>query len=799
VSALSSDLAGLARHRDRASARAACAHCGEPVADAGDARYCCTGCAAAAEWIRSAGLSDYYRLREASGGLGAGRVGDAPADYAAWDREELQRAHVLAVGDAREIGLALEGMRCAACAWLVDRALAREPGVREASANAVTGRLRLRWDPARTQLSRVLARLDALGYRPFLAGGEALELERRRERNALLLRLGIAGLAAMQAMMFSEAAWLGDAQQMALPTRDFFRWLTLLACTPVVFFSGLPFLTGMRRELALRRPGMDTLAALSILLAYGASVVETLRGGPQVWFDAAAMFVLFLLVARLLERAARLRAGARLELLARARPELAWRRRADGGLEQVALAALALGDELHVAADAAVPADGTLLDADASFDEALLTGEATACPRRAGDRVLAGSIALGTPARVRVLALGEDTRLAQIQRLVARAQAQRPALARAADRLATRFVLAMFAASALAALAWWPQGGAQAFAVGLAVLVAACPCALALAVPATLSSAVDALARRGVLVLGADALERLADVDTVLLDKTGTLTRGRPALATVECFDATTRDHALELAAALERDSRHPLAAAFAGAAAPLDAQRLLPGLGVEGWRDGARHRLGRADFAAGHTDDGAVWLAREGRALARFTFTDPLRDDAREVVAAMRALGLAVTVASGDAPDAVAAACAQAGVADARARLLPEDKLACLRELQARGHRVLAVGDGINDAPLLAGADVSVALGGGSALAQRSADLLLLGERLAPLAEAIHIARDARRVLRQNLAWAIAYNALAIALAASGLVHPGWAALGMAGSSLGVTLNALRVGRRRA
>ena len=780
-------------------AASTCAHCGESFAAATGAiasttrstpAYCCSGCAAAADWIHAAGLADYYRLRDAQGN----RVSVEPADFAAWDRADLQRDHVLEIGQAREIQLVVEGMRCAACAWLIDRALAREPGVLEASSNAITGRLRLRWSPARAPLSHLLARLDALGYRPFLAGGDALARERRRERNALLLRLGIAALVATQAMMFSEAAYLDTAHQMAPATRDFFRWLTLLACAPVVFYSGMPILSGMRRELALRRPGMDTLAGASILLAYVASVVETLRGGPQVWFDAAAMFVLFLLAARVLEREARLRAGARLDQLARARPELAWRCR-DGRVEQVLAGDLTADDEIHVPADTAVPADGILLDASREFDQAMLTGESTPCAKHRGDAVHAGSIALARTARLRVTGVGASTRLAQIQRLVERAQAQKPALARAADQLAGRFVLAMFAASTLAFLAWWPQGGAQAFGVALAVLVAACPCAFALALPATLSSAVDALARRGVLVLGADALERLADVDAVLLDKTGTLTRGHSMLQSVDVFRGT-REDALRIAAALEQDSRHPIAAAFPGALFTMTDRVLHAGLGVEGAQGDRRYRLGRADFAAGEVDDGALWLGRDGEPLARFVVADPLRDDAAAAVARLRELGVSVEVASGDGADAVAQACTSLGIAHWRARLSPAGKLAHVHALQASGHRVLAVGDGINDAPLLAAADVSIALGAGSALAQRSADLLLLGERLGPIADAIALARRARRVLRQNFAWAAGYNLVAIAVAASGLVHPGWAALGMAGSSLGVTLNALRVGR---
>nr|WP_263858572.1 cation-translocating P-type ATPase [Coralloluteibacterium stylophorae] len=688
-------------------------------------------------------------------------------------------------------------MRCAACAWLVDRVLSREPGVLEAGANAVTGRIHLTWDPARTPLSRPLARLVALGYRPFLATGAARERALRRERNHALLRLGVAGLGAMQAMMFAEALYLDTTGSMPLPTRDALRWITFLVSTPVVFFAGWPFLAGAWRQLRHRRLGMDVLVAGSTLLAWAASVAETVRGGAHVWYDAAVMFVFLLLAARQLEQRARRLASAQVDALAHARPAFAARERDDGTRETVPVAALAVGDVACVAAGEPVPADGILLDPAASVEEALLTGESRPVAKAAGMRLYAGSVCRERPLRLRVGAVGAATRVSQLARLVEQAQAHRPAIARLADRVASRFVAVLLVIAVLVFAAWRVHDPARAFEVTLALLVVSCPCALSLAVPAALACAHGALARMGLLALGADALDRLARVTDVVLDKTGTLGERRPALRETRVFDGFDPARALALAAALERDSRHPLAAAFAGMAeAPrAEAAVAVPGAGIEGRVDGACWRLGHAPFASGGIDDGGLWLGDGRRAVARFEIGETARGDAEATVAALRAQGLALHVASGDAADRVTALAATLGIDAVRSRQTPEDKLAYLRALQAEGRVVAMVGDGINDAPVLAGADVAIAIGDGAALAHRSADLVLTGA-LHRIPQAVALARRLRRVVRQNLAWAIAYNLLALPLAAAGLVTPWLAALGMALSSLTVTANALRLAR---
>jgi Cu2+-exporting ATPase len=757
------------------------------------APMCCAGCAAATRWIHAAGLADFYRLRSER----SAPVGTLDEDYAAWEHPEVLAEHACEVEQGREITVLVEGMHCAACAWLIDHALAQENGVLETGANAVTGRVRLRWDPKRTGLAPLLRRLAALGFTPHLATGVARERRLQRQRRGDLLRLGVAGLGAMQAMMFAEALYLDSAAQMSGAMRDFLRWIAFLVSSPVVFYAGWPFLAGAARELRLRRLGMDTLVAGSVLLAYGASLVETLRGGAHVWFDAAVMFVFLLLCARQLESWARRRANAQVDALARARPALAWREEG-GELRRVARVQLAAGDVVRIAAGEVLPADGVLLDDEAAFDEALLSGESQPVPRRRGDTVLAGSLAPTQPVRIRLLRVGADTRLAELTRLVERAQGERPRLARLADRVASRFVVLLLALAAAVFAAWWRIEPARAFEVALAVLVVACPCALSLAIPTALVAAHAHLARIGVLILRADALQTLARIDTMLFDKTGTVTEDALELARVDGFDATTPTQALQIAAALQRDIRHPLAQAFAPHAASVGAAavRLVPGCGVEGRIDDTWHRLGRADFASGGRDDGGVWLARDGRALARFELRQRLRPDAVDALAALRAQGLALELCSGDGAQAVADAARNLGLEHFAARQSPDDKLARLRALQATGHVVAMVGDGINDAPVLAGADVSIALDAGATLAHRAADIVLTGASLARIAQALTLARRMRRIVRQNLAWAIVYNLVALPFAALGLVAPWLAAIGMALSSLTVTLNSLRLAR---
>lgn len=794
----------------------ACYHCGEPLPP-GPARtvtvagrpqsVCCAGCAAVAGLIAGAGLSDFYRFRSAP----APRPADTPADdWAAWDAAEAQAGIVRRRADgSQEAVLLLEGLRCAACGWLVEHLLRREPGVREVSVNPATARALVAWDGQRTRLSELLRRLDSLGYRPHpLTPGERTPAA-LRERRAALRRLAVAGFGMMQVMMYAVGLYAGAIHSGMDPAIEtLLRWVSALVATPVALYAGWPFFRGAWRDLQARRPGMDVPVALAVGGAYLASLWHTVQGQGEVYFDSVTMFVFFLTLARFLELTARQRAAQASTALGRLLPATALRLGADGEA-RVPLAALRVGDRIRVRPGEAVPADGRIVAGQSHLDESLLTGEPLPRHRGPGDEVVGGSSNAGAALEVEVTRIGADTVLSSVMRLLERAQAERPRAARLADRIARHFVLAVLAVAGVTAAVWWQLAPERAFEVTLAVLVITCPCALSLATPSALVAATRGLARHGLLVARPDAVERLAGVRALVFDKTGTLTRGRITLTGVTPLGGLAAASCRALAARLEAEAGHPLARAFDGEprATGVSAIESVPGAGVEARWQGRHLRLGRPDWVAalsGATPPPAtaaasteILLGSDEGLLAAFTLQDQPRPEAPEALAALRAAGLELGIASGDAAGPVGAVARRLGITDWHAGLTPGDKLALLERRRGRGG-VAMVGDGVNDAPVLAGADVSIAMGGGAAMAHASADLLLVGEHLGGLAEGIRLARRTRRVIGQNLAWAAGYNALALPLAALGQVPPWAAAIGMSASSLLVVLNAMRLARAR-
>lgn len=792
-----------------------CHHCGEPMPTDGrltaliggqQRPVCCTGCRAAAEWITELGLGDYYQLRSRN----AERPQQIPAEHAAWQREELQRHVVRELGPARsEVCLLVDGVRCAGCVWLIERALLRVRGVQSVQVNAVNRRARIVFDPALTGLPQLLDMLSRAGYRPLPLDATALDDARRTESRQALKRLLVAGFGMMQAMMFAMVLYVGAGEEMGFATRDLFRWLGFLVATPVVLYSAQPFFSGARRSLAARQLGMDVPVALAVALIYSASVVEMLIGGREVYFESVSMFVFFLLIGRYLEMRARHRSVDSSDALAQLAPAFADRRNPDGSLQRVATIELRQGDIVQVAEGGHIPADGELLSDEVQVDESLLSGESTPVRRRHGDELRAGSVVIDGPLDLRVTHAGGDTFLAQMAALATRAQTERPRLARAGERATTRFVIRVLSLTVITAVGWIVVDPSRALGATLAVLVVSCPCAFALAVPAAITRALGVLARRGVLVIKPDALETLASVDVVLFDKTGTLTAPTLDTLAVGTAEDTNPKAPIRLAAALARESRHPVSQVLTAAALREDISpavahdvRSTPGLGMEGTVDGRHLRLGRADFALTERPlpdalHNATVLGEDGHWVATFRIDEQLRPDAIATVQALADVGVASQIVSGDACARVAAVAKQLGIEHWHARQMPADKLVRIGALRAEGLRVAAIGDGSNDAPVLAGADVSIALSSGTELAQANADIVLCQERLMALPEARAIAVETQRILGQNQRWALIYNLSAMPLAALGFVPPWLAAIGMSLSSLIVLLNALRIGRR--
>ncbi|WP_428423038.1 heavy metal translocating P-type ATPase [Methylibium sp.] len=712
--------------------------------------------------------------------------------------------------------LLLQGLHCAACAGIIEAALLRIEGVRSAQVNAAAERAEVCWDPLRTRASVLIDAVQRAGYQAYLADAQDALRARQAESRAALWRLFVAAFCMMQVMMAAAPSYFAAPGDIAPDIAALLRWSAWVLTLPVLLFSAQPFFAGAWHALRQRRVGMDVPVALGIVVTFVASSAASFDpGGPfghEVYFDSLTMFVCFLLAGRWLEARSRERSTRSLDALLRRLPDSVERLAADGSVAWVPVARLVAGDRVRVAAGQAFPGDGLMIEGRTEADESLLTGESRPLPRGAGDAVIAGSLNLVAPVVVQLTQVGTGTRHQQIVDLMQRALAERPTLMRAADRIAAPFVVGVLLLSGLAFWAWLQIEPARAVWVAVSILIVTCPCALSLAAPSALIAAAGALARRGVLVQRLDALEALAHVDVACFDKTGTLTEDRLALAHIELPAGADRSAWLARAATLAAHSHHPLSVALVRAVAHAGAEartwrdvREHAGQGLEACdADGRRWRLGAAAWVGALAPEGlarpAVWLAPQdagvGAEVARFEFDEALRPDATALLQSLRAQGLDLRLLSGDRAGAVQAVARRLGLTQALHGAAPQDKLAALRGLQREGHRVLMVGDGLNDGPVLAQADVSIALGHGAALAQQRADFVVLGSRLGEIAHACELARRCARIVRQNLAWAVAYNAVCVPLALLGWLPPWAAGLGMALSSLVVVGNALRLAR---
>ena len=777
---------------------------------------CCGGCEAVARAIVENGLGDYYRTRDALPASPREAIPVALADLGIFDHAGFQKTFVRELGEfEREASLIIEGITCAACIWLIEKHVAGQPGVAGVEINFASRRARVRWDVRRTRLSAILAAVAAIGYvaHPYDAGrSEALA---RKERRAALWRLFVAGFGMMQVMMYAVPVYLAGEGDMTADIELLMRWASLVLTVPVVFYSAAPFFRGALRDMRLRRVGMDVPVALGIGTAFAASVWATLMAAGEVYFDSVVMFVFFLLGGRYLEMVARQRAVSVTEALAKLMPDFAARvpdYPEERSIERVMAVDLSPGDVVLVRPGEGFPMDGSVLEGSSSANEALLTGESLPVVKAPGSEVIGGSLNVESPVFVRAERVGEATRLAAIARLMERAALERPRIVQQADRIAGVFILMLLLVAVAVAVVWWFIDPSRALWITVSVLVVTCPCALSLATPVALTIAGGAMARSGLLVTRSHAVETLARVTHFVFDKTGTLTQGRLGVAGILPLGRLGGGECVALAARVEYASEHPVGLALREAAGKVEGRVECvvnhPGDGMQALVEGRSVRVGRPGwvselhgqplpdtaraFLSG--EETVVALGEDSGWLALFRFSDSIRPEAAMMIESLRAAGLHLVLLTGDEAPVAAYVARDLGIEEVRAEATPADKHAFVAQLQEGGAVVAMVGDGVNDAPVLARAQVSIAMGGGAQLARTQADIVLLSENLEHLGQGYWLARRTLRVVRQNLAWAFVYNVVALPLAMFGFVTPWLAGIGMSGSSLLVVLNSLRL-----
>ncbi|MBL8997510.1 MAG: cadmium-translocating P-type ATPase [Gemmatimonadetes bacterium] len=784
-----------------------CAHCGLDALG-GEARecegllYCCAGCETAAAVIRECGLEGFYDLPERRGVA----VRSSGRSFAEFDHEAFEAAHVTHTRDGlAEVALYLEGVHCASCVWLVERLPLAVPGAVRAELDVTRALLRLTWDPGHTTLGALARALDRLGYRPHPYRGRRADEARRAEERALLTRIGVAGAIAMNVMAIALALYSGMFGGIEPEFERYFRWISLALVVPALLWPGRVFFTSAWTAARAGRLHMDVPIAVALAAGFLQGAVNTVRDSGPIYFDAVATLVLLLLVGRFLQYRAQRTAADASELLGALSPAVARVvHPVTGEVDEVPVEAVVPGMVLEVRAGDTLAADGTVLTGASALDLALLTGESRPVGVRAGSEVFAGTVNLGAPLRVRVDAAGETSRLGRLLHEVEAGAQRRAPVVLFADRIAGWFIAVVLGLAVVTVALWWGRDPAGAVDHAIALLVVTCPCALAMATPLAFTVAIGRAAGRGILIKGGHALEALASRGTLFLDKTGTLTEGRLALASWEGTDA-----AREAVRALEVHSRHPLAAAFAAAWPELplveatDVRETL-GAGIRGTVAGRDVRVGRRDWVgvdgpamdAGAEADALteVVVAIDGRLAGRATFTDPIRAEARAAVDALREAGWEVRILSGDSAPVVANVAARLGLAGDRHEggASPERKREAVQEALAGGP-VVMVGDGVNDAAAISAATVGIAVRGGAEASLAAADVYLAHGGIAAFGELMAGARRTTRLIRRNMAVALAYNVVAVALAMLGLLDPLIAAVLMPLSSATAILGAWR------
>ncbi|MGY2575919.1 heavy metal translocating P-type ATPase [Vibrio sp. C8] len=783
----------------------ACYHCGEDVPDNTDfkvtilneERYmCCPGCKTVAETIVENGLVSYYQYRTTT----ADKVELVPEQLKAlihYDNSDVQAEFVRNVDSHSEVTLSLEGVSCAACAWLIEKQLVKEPGVIGIRVNTTTNRALLSWDKSSAKLSDILSRIHNLGYKAAPFEADKHEAQYHQSMKQYLYRLGIAGLATMQVMMLAVALYLEAFGDLDSEFKNYFRWVSLLFATPVLLYSAFPFYVNAWRSIKGRTLGMDVPVSIALIFAYVASLFATVTQKGEVFFESISMFTFFLLVGRFLEMRARRKAAAASGNLLKLIPAIATR--IDGS--QTPVKTLQIGEKIRVLPGEHIPSDGVVISGRIHVDESMLTGESLPVVKNIGDAVYAGTLNSDESFDLEVTATKADSVISNIVRLQDDAQSSKPKIAEIADIVARYFVAIILVIALGTWLFWHSSRPDDAFWIMLSVLVATCPCALSLATPTAITCATSRLGSYGILLRKNHVFETLCNVNHLVLDKTGTLTHGNIEISEVKVHSPQwTKEQCLAIAAELEQYANHPIARAFKpylnANFVSSDVKNTI-GSGIEGTFAGNKVYIGNADYALGRKDivneRNAVYMSIDSKHVATFYYQDPIRSEAKGFINKFHQAGIRITLLTGDSQVNAETVANELGVDNVIAQAKPEDKLNYLRSLDPQDI-TLMVGDGINDAPTLAGAHLSVAMGGGTDVAKASADMVLLGDKLDRLLDARELALKTRSIIRQNLAWALGYNLVILPLAVAGFVAPYVAVVGMSASSIIVVSNSLRL-----
>ena len=799
-----------------------CYHCGLPVPKGSsyttvinsEARsMCCPGCLAVAETIVGSGLDTYYKHRTETADSPDIRGKEIPdsllQELSLYDDQTVQHDFVVKKDAYSEASLVIEGITCAACVWLLENHIKGIPGVKKAHVNLTNHRARIIWDQDLTPLSTLLAEIYRIGYQahPYHPDKEEQLLEEEHKRATR--RLGIAGIGMMQTMMLAVALYGGALQGIDNQYVTFIRWASLVIATPVVIYAARPFFIAALRDLKTRHLTMDVPVSLAIGGAYLASVWATLTNSGEVYYDSVTMFTFFLLIGRFLEMQARHRTGRAGNSLLNLLPASALRI-LDGEEQLIPVKDLKNGDRVIVRPGHTIPSDGIIVSGNSSVDESALTGEYLPIRKKTDDSVVGGTINVENPLTIKIIKTGNDTQLSAIVRLLERAQEEKPQVAKIADKVASYFVAAVLITASCVGFGWWIVEPASAFWITLSVLVVTCPCALSLATPTALTAATGTLRQNGLLITRGHVLESLATATHIVFDKTGTLTEGNLTLQEVTPLADADQNECIKIAAAIEKYSEHPIAKAFHEQSAELTATEIHNevGQGLQGIINGQRYRIGKPEFASQicHAEQPAppktsgqwLLLCNQSSALAWFRLNDQIRPEAQHTIQALQALGLSCEMLTGDNSSAVEEVANYLGINATISGVSPEQKLLHVKQLQENGAQVVMVGDGINDIPVLAGAQTSIAMGGATDLAKTNADGVLISHNLLRLIDGILLARKTKVIIKQNLIWSLCYNLMALPLAAFGFIAPYMAALGMSASSLVVVGNAMRLNRLR-